>query len=199
MADHATSLNFAFGAPHTGHLSGASPTTVLPQTSQTWMAAAGKSFPAASVSNALRVQAVMDFFDGIGVAERNHRRLVPFGLGLLDEAGIHFLELMPLAVDGGLKVLLRVLHAAHDPQVGVGMNGFRSGSGTEQLGDLGMALGIGLGGEGEVLPVGLAFTGECGLKIVLGGHGILLSGLVAHDRHFIVQWGHSCMEGSMTT
>ena len=79
---------------------------------------------------------------------------------------------MPFAVDGSLKVLLRVLHAAHDPQMGVGMDGFRRCSRTEQLGDLGMAFGIGLGGEGEVLSVGLAFTGECGLKIVLGGHGM---------------------------
>jgi hypothetical protein len=39
VTDYATSLNFAFGAPQTGHLSGASPTTVLPHTSQTWMAA----------------------------------------------------------------------------------------------------------------------------------------------------------------
>jgi hypothetical protein len=37
-----------------------------------------------------------------------------------------------------------------------------------------MALGIGLGGESEIFPVGLAFTGESGLQVVLSGHAVLL-------------------------
>ena len=114
------------------------------------------------------VQAVMDLFDGVGIAEGNDRRPVPFLFRLLDECRIHLLELMPLAFDGSLEVLFRVLHAAHDPQVGMGVNGFRSSSRTEQLGDLGTAFGVGFGGERKVLPVGLAFTGKCGLKVVLG-------------------------------
>jgi len=84
----------------------------------------------------LRVKLVMDLLDGIGVTERDHRRLVAFSLGLLDESGVHLLELVALAVDGRLKVLLRVLHATHDPQVGMGVNGFSRSSRTEQLGDL---------------------------------------------------------------
>ena len=56
----------------------------------------------------------------------------------------------------------------------MGVDGFGSGGGTEQLGDLGETFGLGLGGEGEILAVGLAFACECGLEIVLGGHGGLL-------------------------
>jgi hypothetical protein len=41
-----------------------------------------------------------------------------------------------------------------------------------------MAFGVGLGGKGEVLPVGLAFTGEDDLKVVLGGHGVQFLSLV---------------------
>jgi hypothetical protein len=54
------------------------------------------------------------------------------------------------------------------PVLGVGMNGFSRRSRTEELGDLGMALGFGFGGESEILPVGLALTCKCSLKIVLG-------------------------------
>ncbi len=54
------------------------------------------------------------------------------------------------------------------------MDSFGSGNSTKQLGDLGETFRFGLGGEGKVLAVGLTFTGECGLKIVLGRHGDLL-------------------------
>ena len=52
-AIHATSLNFHLDAPHTGHSSGAWPKTVWPQSLQTYMGPAAKSFPASKVSSAL--------------------------------------------------------------------------------------------------------------------------------------------------
>ena len=48
-----TSVNLALGAPQTGHLSGALPSTVLPQTPQTKIAAAGRSLPAFTAARAL--------------------------------------------------------------------------------------------------------------------------------------------------
>jgi hypothetical protein len=54
--------------------------------------------------------------------------------------------------------------------MGMGMNGFSRRSRTKQLGDLRVALGLGLGGKGKILAVGLALTSESGLKVVLGGH-----------------------------
>lgn len=40
-----TSTNSSFRAPQIGHLSGASPTTVWPQTSHTWIGTVGRSLP----------------------------------------------------------------------------------------------------------------------------------------------------------
>jgi hypothetical protein len=54
--------------------------------------------------------------------------------------------------------------------MGMGMDGFRSGSGPKQFGDLRVALGLGFGSESEILAVSLALTGEGSLKVVLGGH-----------------------------
>ena len=53
-------------------------------------------------------------------------------------------------------------------QVGMGMDGLRRGGGTEQLGDRGITFLIGLFGKGQVLAIGLGFSGK-GLKQVALG------------------------------
>jgi len=63
--------------------------------------------------------------------------------------------------------------------MGMGMNGFRLGRSPEQFGDLGVSVFFSLGGKGQVLTVGLAFTCKCSGKIVIGFHkfGSSLNGL----------------------
>jgi hypothetical protein len=56
----------------------------------------------------------------------------------------------------------------------MGMNGFRRRSRTKQLGNLRVLFCLGLGGEGEILAVGLTFTSKGGLKVVLGRHWFFL-------------------------
>ena len=102
-----TSRNFSRGAPHTGHLSGGSPTKVSPHTGHTQILASARSWPGLEGLQRLGVEVVVDLLHGQGEAEGGQGGLVAFGLGLGHERRVHLAELVPLAGNGGLQVLGR--------------------------------------------------------------------------------------------
>jgi hypothetical protein len=134
------------------------------------------------------VQGGVDLLGLVGETEVAQDGVLALGLGVLHHLRIHLLELVGLAGDGGLEVLLGGADALHQPQVGVGVDGLGGGGGAEQLGHARFAVGLGLVGKGEIFAVGLGFPGKGGLEVVHGlGHRSSPYGLV-----FIRLAGRSC-------
>jgi hypothetical protein len=109
---------------------------------------------------------------GLGLdGEGEHAaRPVALDLRLLEHRRIHLGVLVGLAVNGGLQVGRGLPHLGQRLQVTGGVDALGLGGGAEQAGDVGEAVLLGLGGEGEVLLVGLALAGK-GIVEILGGAG----------------------------
>ena len=112
--------------------------------------------------------------------------LVAGGLG---EARVHLGVLVGLALDRRLQVVgggadgyagHRVTDLGEEVEVPERVTGLALGDRAEERGDVGVALDVGLLGEVEVAPVGLALAGErllevaVGLRAVQVGHALLL-------------------------
>ena len=125
----------------------------------------------------------MDLFHGVGELEAAKGPGRPFGPGIVDHPRVHLLELVGLAVDGLLEILLRGPDPLELPQVGVGVDRLRLRRGPEQLRRLFEPLLLGLLRESEIFPVGLGLSGEGLLQIFLGfGHIDLLLEIAAATR-----------------
>ena len=95
-----------------------------------------------------------------------------FGIGLLDETGVHLGEFVILTTDGYRQVILCGFDALHYPEVIAGVDCLCLCRSTKQSCRLFVPLFFGLVGEEEVLAVGLAFAGKSILHILicLGHH-----------------------------
>ena len=74
---YATSLNFVFGTPQTGHLSGASATAVCTQKPQTKIEAGERSWSAFKVSNALEYNSKCVFSTALALRKETTAARLP--------------------------------------------------------------------------------------------------------------------------
>jgi hypothetical protein len=101
------------------------------------------------------------------VAEAVTRLGVALQLGDLAVGGVHLVDLEGLAAEGGREVLGGRAHAAQHAQVIACVARLGERDGAEELGDVCIALFLGLLGEDEVLVGRLALAGEGGLEALL--------------------------------
>src|SRR5262249_11180328 len=102
--------------------------------------------------------------------------LEAFGARGLREAGVHLRELVGLAVDRRLEVLLgrpdrdagaRIADLLQEVEMAEGMAGLGLGGVTEEPADVGIPLDVGAAREIQVTAVRLRLTGERVLQVVV--------------------------------
>ena len=91
----------------------------------------------------------MDLFRLVGEVKTLLRRLVPLGLGVLDEGGVHGGELVGLSVQGSLQIGGRIADAARGAEMGERVHRLRGGNGPEHLCDAGITFLLRLGRESQ--------------------------------------------------
>ena len=125
------------------------------------------SLPSSTCSRASVYMPLWSTSDLQRVVDAAHGLVVALQLGDLVVGRVHLVDLEALAAERREEVLGRAADAAHHTEVVARVARLGERDGAEQLGDVGVALVLGLLGEDHVLLGRLALAGEGGREALL--------------------------------